>query len=349
MWHRDRPLPGVFFTKIGEVIMKGKPIAWLSAIAVALVLITTEWQASAADRKQPSENKIAVVNGAIITRSEFDRAVGFAKQRAMQTGQPLDDGRLEERILKQLVGSELLYQESKKEGINVDQKAVDERLEQWKKRFPNEEEYKKALSSSNLSEPQMKKDIKRGMTIEKLIVTRFVDKTTVPEKEIKAYYDSNSNLFKQPEQVRASHILIKVEPQAKESEKEDALKKIKDVQEKQKKGEDFAKLAKEYSQGPSNAKGGDLGYFKRGQMVPAFEEVAFKLKPGEVSDIVNTRFGYHLIKVVDKKPESTIPYEGIKERIGQYLKQEKVQKEVRQLVEKLRKEGNVETFLKNES
>ena len=329
--------------------MQGNKGAWIRGIAIAIVLTAVGWQASAADKKQPSEDKIAVVNGEVITRSDFDRAVGFAKQRAMQTGQALDDAQLKERILKQLVGSELLYQESKKEGIKVDQKAVDERLEQWKKRFPNEEEYKKALSSSNLSVPQMKKDIKRGMTIEKLIVTRFVDKTTVPEKEIKAYYDSNSNLFKQPEQVRASHILIKVEPKAKESEKEDALKKIKEVQKKQKKGDDFAKLAKEYSQGPSNAKGGDLGFFKRGQMVPAFEEVAFKLKPGEVSDIVNTRFGYHLIKVVDKKPESTVPYEEIKERIGQYLKQEKVQKEVKQLVEKLRKEAKVETFLKNES
>ena len=329
--------------------MQGNKGAWIRGIVIAIALTAVGWQVSAADKKEPSEDKIAVVNGEVITRSEFDRAVGFAKQRALQTGQPLDNAQLKDRILKQLVGSELLYQESKKEGINVDQKAVDERLEQWKKRFPNEEEYKKALSSSNLSVPQMKKDIKRGMTIEKLIVTRFVDKTTVPEKEIKAYYDSNSNLFKQPEQVRASHILIKVEPKAKESEKEDALKKIKEVQEKQKKGDDFAKLAKEYSQGPSNAKGGDLGFFKRGQMVPAFEEVAFKLKPGEVSDIVNTRFGYHLIKVVDKKPESTVPYEEIKERIGQYLKQEKVQKEVRQLVEKLRKEAKVETFLKNES
>ena len=329
--------------------MQGNKGVWIRGIAIAIVLTAVGWQASAADKKQPSADKIAVVNGEVITRSEFDRAVGFARQRAMQTGQPLDDAQLKERILKQLVGSELLYQESKKEGIKVDQKAVDERLEQWKKRFPNEEEYKKALSSSNLSVPQMKEDIKRGMTIEKLIVTRFVDKTTVPEKEIKAYYDSNSNLFKQPEQVRASHILIKVEPKAKESEKEDALKKIKEVQKKQKKGDDFAKLAKEYSQGPSNAKGGDLGFFKRGQMVPAFEEVAFKLNPGEVSDIVNTRFGYHLIKVVDKKPASTVPYEEIKERLGQYLKQEEVQKEVRQLVDKLRKEAKVETFLKNKS
>ena len=287
---------------------------------------------------------MAVVNGAVITRTDFDRAVSFAKQRALQTGKPVDDAQLNKGVLEQLIGTALLYQESKKEGIKIDQKAVDERLEQWKKQFPNEEAYKKAMSTANLSVSQMKEDITRGMTIEKLIVERFVDKTTVPEKEIKAYYESHLNLFKQPEQVKASHILIKVDPKAKEPEKEDALKKIRDVQKKQIKGDDFAKLAKEYSQGPSNAKGGDLGYFKRGQMVPAFEEAAFKLKSGEVSDIVKTRFGYHLIKVVDKKPESTVPYEEIKDKLGQYLKQEKVQKEIKQLVEKLRKEAKVEMF-----
>ncbi|MBC8176205.1 MAG: peptidylprolyl isomerase [Deltaproteobacteria bacterium] len=324
--------------------MKGKTITWLSAIAVALLLSTAEWPASAADKKQSSEDKVAAVNGAVITRTDFDRAVSFAKQRALQTGKPVDDAQLNKGVLEQLIGTALLYQKSKKEGIKVDQKAVDERLEQWKKQFPNEEAYKKAMSTANLSVPQMKEDITKGMTIEKFIVERFVDKTTVPENEIKAYYESRLNLFKQPEQVKASHILIKLEPKAKESEKKDALKKIRDVQKKQIKGDDFAKLAKEYSQGPSNAKGGDLGYFKRGQMVPAFEKVAFKLKPGEVSDIVKTRFGYHLIKVVDKKPESTVPYEEIKDRLGQYLKQEKVQKEIKQLVEKLRKKAKVEMF-----
>ena len=324
--------------------MKGKTITWLSAIAVALVLITAEWPAAAADKKQSSEDKVAVVNGVVITRTEFDRAVNFAQQRAMQSGKPVDDAQLNKGVLEQLIGTELLYQESKKEGIKVDQKAVDERLEKWKKQFPDEEAYKKAMSAANLSKPQMREDITKGMTIEKLIVEKFVDKTTVPEKEIKAYYESHLNLFKQPEQVKASHILIKVDPKATESEKEDALKKIRDVQKKQIKGDDFAKLAKEYSEGPSNTKGGDLGFFKRGQMVPAFETVAFKLKPGEVSDIVKTRFGYHLIKVMDKKTESTVPYAEIKDRLGQYLKQEKVQKEIKQLVEKLRKDAKVELF-----
>ena len=96
----------------GEITMQGNKGALIRGIIIAIVLATVGWQASAADKKEPPEDKIAVVNGAVITRSEFDRAVSFGKQRALQTGQPLDDARLKERILKQLVGSELLYQRS---------------------------------------------------------------------------------------------------------------------------------------------------------------------------------------------------------------------------------------------
>ncbi|MBW2049519.1 MAG: peptidylprolyl isomerase [Deltaproteobacteria bacterium] len=330
--------------------MKCRKKAWLGAFTAALILIATPWPAAAEDNKGPSENdKVAVVNGAVVTRLEYDRVVDYVKQQAMRSGKQLNDDQLREKALKQIIGSELLYQAAKKEGIDIDQKAVDERLEQWKARFPNEEAYKQALSKSKLSVPQIKEDLKRAMIIEKFIVQNFVDKTTVPEKDIRTYYDSHSDLFKQPEQVQASHILIKVKPEATDKEKAEALKKIKEVQEKQKKGGDFTKLAKEYSQGPSSAKGGDLGYFARGQMVPAFEEVAFKLKKGEVSDIVETRFGYHLIKVTGAKPESTVPFDEIKVRLGQYLKQEKIQKEVKEYVDKLRKEAKVEVFLKGKS
>ena len=327
--------------------MNLKATTWMGAILLALVLIAAGWPASAADKKSPSDDKVAVINGVVVTRVEYDRVADFVRQQAARSGRQLNDDQVRERALKQIIGSELLYQAGKKDGVEVDQKTVDERLEKWKSRFPNEEAYNKALSNSNLSVSQMKEDLKRGMIIEKFIVKEFVDKTTIPEEEIKAYYDSHSTLFKQPEQVRASHILIKVKSDASEEEKAKALKKIKEIQEKQKKGEDFAKLAKEYSEGPSSAKDGDLGFFSRGQMVPAFEKVAFNLKEGEVSDVVETRFGYHLIKVTGKKPESTVPFDEIKARLGQYLKQEKVQKEVKNYVDKLRKEGNVEIFLKD--
>jgi peptidyl-prolyl cis-trans isomerase C len=353
-----RPFKGIFcFSPGKERSMQVRQKRWMKAIVVAFAFITVGWQASAADEKptaaksSPSGggDKVAMVNGTPITQGDFDRALGFAKQQFSKMGKVTDDAQMKEGVLDQLIGSELLYQESKKTGVRIDAKTVDERLDQWKKRFPNDEEYKKALQAMNLSEDQMKSDIEKGLAIENLVVEKFVDKITVSEKEIKDYYDGHTDMFKQPEQVQASHILIKFGPDAKESEEAEALKKIKDIQEKQKKGEDFAELAKAYSQCPSSAKGGDLGYFGRGQMAPPFEEAAFGMKPGEVSDVVKTQFGYHLIKVVDKKPESTIPFDEIKERLGQYLKQEKVQKEVKEFVDKLRKEAKVETFLKNGS
>jgi peptidyl-prolyl cis-trans isomerase C len=123
--------------------------------------------------------------------------------------------------------------------------------------------------------------------------------------------------------VRASHILIKADPQADESQKAAARKKIKEIQNKLSKGEDFTALAREYSEGPSGTKGGDLGYFSRGQMVKPFEDAAFTSAPGQVSDIVETRLGYHLIKVTEKKPETIVAYADIKDQLQEYLKQKK--------------------------
>jgi peptidyl-prolyl cis-trans isomerase C len=141
------------------------------------------------------------------------------------------------------------------------------------------------------------------------------------------------------------HILVMVAPQATEEQKATAREKLKEVQDKLGKGEDFEALAKQYTEGPSAAKAGDLGNFSRGQMVPPFEEVAFSLKAGEVSDIVETRFGYHLIKVVDKKPGSTTSYEEVKDNLKQYMKQQKVQEQIKLYLEELQKQAKVERFI----
>lgn len=327
---------------------------WLKTMMVAFALTTMAWQASAADKKpsptkdpQPGQGgNVAMVNGTPITQAEFDRSMGFASRQSSRMGRPVDEGQMKEEALDQLIGRELLYQESKKAGIQIDDKTVDERMAQWKKQFPTEDDYKKALKEINLTEDLLTSDMKKGLLIEKFITDKFVNTTTVSEKEIKDFYDSHPEMFKQPEQVKASHILIKVKPDATQSEQDEALKKIKEVQEKHKKGENFAELAKAYSECPSSSQGGDLGYFGRGQMAPPFEAAAFAMKPGEVSDIVKTAFGYHLIKVTDKKPESTLSFDQIKERLGQYLKQDKVQKEVKESVDRLRKEGKVEVFVK---
>jgi len=281
---------------------------WWSAITIVLTCISLH--ASASEKPAP-DGKVAVVNGSVITQEDLDRELSVVQQRLLSDGKILNESQLLEtkkRVLEGLINVELLYQEAQMQGPKVSDEAINKQLGTVKSRFPNEDEFKSSLSKMNLTEAALITQIKRALTVQQLIDKKFVQKVTVSDKETRAYYDANQAAFKQPEQVKASHILIKVSPQADETQKAAARKKIEEIQQRAQKGEDFATLAKEFSEGPSSAKGGDLGYFRKGQMMKPFEEAAFTLKPGVVSDIVETSFGYHLIKLVAKKPESTIAY-----------------------------------------
>jgi peptidyl-prolyl cis-trans isomerase C len=327
--------------------MQAKPGRWFWTLVVTSAIVLIALHALALE-KQPSKCAVAVVNGSVITQEDFDREIDRVRQRFLSMGKPLIDSQIPEikkEVLENLINRELLYQESQRKGIKVDEAAINEQVITMKKRFSSEAEFKSALIKLNLSKAAIKAQLKQGLAIQQFIDTHIVQKATVSDQEIKAFYESSPGLFKQPEQVRASHILIKVEPQADESKKAAARKKIEEIQHRVQKGENFAALAKEFSQGPSSAKGGDLGYFGQGQMVKPFEEAAFAIIPGDVSDIVETRFGYHLIKVIERKSQTTIAFEDIKDRLGRYLKQQKVQKEVSVNVQKLKEKAKVERFL----
>jgi len=295
-----------------------------------------------------SEDNVATVNGSVITKVDFDREMERIERQVSGGGKNLDDSqrmKIKADVLENLIDAELLYQESQKAGIEVEDAAVDEHLEKIKKRFPSETEFSNALLEMNLSETDIRSDFRRGKAIEQLIDGHVTQKINVTDEDAKEYYDNNLDLFKQPEQVRASHILIKADSDATESENEQSSKEIEAIQQKLQEGADFAALAREFSQGPSGANGGDLGYFSRGQMIKPFEEAAFSLKPGEVSDIVKTRFGYHLIKVVDRKAESTTPYDDVVDKLKEYLKQKRIQEEVLLYIDKLKSKANVTRLL----
>ncbi len=320
---------------------------WFWSLVAALAFVSIALLASALE-KQPSEGKVAVVNGSVITQEDFDKEMNHVRQRLLSMGKPLTDAQIPEikkEVLENLINRELLYRESQRKAIKVDEAAINEQVTTLKRRFPDEDEFKTALIKANLSEAGLKARIKRGVAIQQFIDTYIAKKATVSDQEIKALYESRPGSFKQPEQVRASHILIKVDPKADESQRAVARKKTEKIQQKLQQGEDFAALAKEFSQGPSSVKGGDLGYFGRDQMVKPFEKAAFGLMPGDVSDIVETRFGYHLIKVIERRPETTIAFEDIKNRLGRYLMQEKVRREVSLYVQKLKEKVKVERFL----
>ena len=191
------------------------------------------------------------------------------------------------------------------------------------------------------AKPNVKKRIEEmtnALLAQEYMMENISEKAKVTDQELKDYYDKHKSEFTQPEQVRARHILIKVPAGADKKKWEEARKKALEIRAKLLKGESFSKLAEKYSDDPgSKARGGDLGYFGKGRMVPEFEKAAFSLKKGEISQPVKTTFGYHIIKVEDKKPARQRSFKEVEQQIRQKLLRQKQMKLRDELIAKLKK------------
>ena len=318
-----------------------------SKISVALIIISLIIMILSPVIGSAETEKVAIVNGTTIDKNEYERELARYKEQMKARGVKVDDSnmpQLKKEILDNIIGMILMYQASKENGITIEQTSVDDQLGQLKSQYPDEAKFKEALAELNITEDVIKEQINRGMAIQKFIKQNFVEKTVISDDEIKAFYDNNPDKFKKPESVRASHILIRVEPNADESVKKAAKEKIEAAQARLKAGEDFAALAKEVSQCPSKEKGGDLGFFSKGQMVKPFEEAAFSLETGVVSDIVETQFGYHLIKVTEKQKAGLFTLDEVKEDLKHYLTEAKIQKDISDYVNTLRDKAKIEIF-----
>lgn len=291
------------------------------------------------------QNYIARVNGVEIAQADFDQQFNLIKKRYSSMGMPLNDEKLKEfkkNILDGLIEQELLLQKSQAQGIKVTPEEIQTELDNFKKQFKDQSDFEKKISEMNYTEDMVKNQIKRTKTIRKLIDEKVLPTITISDESLKSYYDSHPKEFKVPERVRASHILVKVDVKATDVEKADARKKIEAIKSKLDNGEDFAKLASEDSDCPSSKKGGNLGFFSRGQMVKPFEDAAFSLKPGEVSDIVETRFGYHIIKLAEKEDAKTLAYNDIKENLENKLKQDKLKETMPTYIDSLKAKAKIE-------
>ena len=184
--------------------------------------------------------------------------------------------------------------------------------------------------------------VRKATAINKLLEQMVYQKVSVSDKESKIFYDNNPQFFKKPEQVRASHILIKLDPDADAEMKAEARERIEEILAKIKLGQDFAELAQQYSEGPSRIKGGDLGYFDRKMMVKPFADAAFSLQTGQISEIVETRYGFHIIQTVDRTPASKFAYMQIKDRLIDMLRSEKIKKETITYLDGLKKKADIQ-------
>ncbi len=301
-----------------------------------------------ANKEGQTDNYVAIVNGKKIPRTELDHKMALIKKRAASAGQQLGEKRtanIEQDIVNNMVEKELLYQKSQDLGITVDPEMIDARMEQFKQQFPDEGQFQEQLSRFGYTEKSLRSEFEKNLAIQQLIEQEIAADVSIPDEELKTYYKEHPDQFKTPEQVKARHILIKTDSEAGEDERQAAREKIEQIEKRIENGEKFSEVAKEESECPSSKTGGDLGYFSRGQMVKPFEEAAFALAVGDVSDIVETQFGYHLIKAEDKKEASKKTFDEIKESLKEQLEQQKVKEKLPEYVEMLKEKGDVKINL----
>lgn len=316
------------------------------AALLTLILLVAATSLFAAESTSTA-NTLALVNGVAISKAQLDMELKRVEKQAQMNSKPMaspDLNKMRKELLETLINRELLYQESLKKGYAVQPAELDSEFDTIKARFANQKGFQQALTDMDISEADFKEQVKRGMSIQKLLEKELYDKLEVTEQESRSFYDNNPNFFQKPEQVRASHILIKVAEDDDDEKKSAAMQKIEEVLEKVEAGDDFAQLARTYSEGPSRTQGGDLGYFERRKMVKPFSDAAFRLQPGETSPIVKTRFGYHIIKVVDRKPETKLAYEEIKPKLVESLKKKKMQDAIAQYINEVKSSASIERF-----
>ncbi len=296
------------------------------------------------DKKAEDPNmKVAVVNDKVFTAADLDREFAPIANRLQKMGAPAEKVQeMRLMFLGKLIERELLFQEAKKHNFVASEEQVNKELQELKGRFPSEEEFLNFLKESSFDLDTLKKQIAEGNIIDQLVKAEVEAKVAIDDAAVKAFYDAHTDQFNRPEQLKASHILVKVDNQEDKAKKDEAKAKAEDILKKVKAGGDFAALAKEFSNCPSAAQGGDLGYFGKGQMVKPFEDACLALKPGEISGLVETQFGYHIIKLTDHKAAGMVPFDEVKEGVAKQLKDREMQSKMREYIENLRKNAKIE-------
>lgn len=284
-----------------------------------------------------AEDKVvASVNGTKITKNdvaEFLKTSGATEAEIMS---PEADTKGREALIQR----EILSQESSKENV-ISKDDLSKKVSDFITSHGGDEKLKQVLAASGSSIEALKKSLATDILIKEYIDSKIAPHIKVTDGEIKVFYDSQKAHLEQ-EQVKARHILINSKPEASKEDDMKALEKIKVIKSEIDSGKkDFSTAAKEYSDCPSKAQGGDLGFFSKGMMVKPFEDVAFSQEIGKVSEPVKTQFGYHLI-VVDEKKQDKTDLQTLTPQITEFLTSQKIQKAIGEKIDALMKTASIE-------
>jgi peptidyl-prolyl cis-trans isomerase C len=294
---------------------------------------------------------VATVNGQEVTADEFNVEI----QRVVAAGlPPAAIGQFKDTIVEKLVERRLLESAIDKADIEVTDAQIDDKLVEVREEFAKVQQQSGQGTMSledlakqlGISQKELRDSISQSIAVEALLRQRGAVEVT--DAEVRAFYDDNTEAFNRPESVTASHILVKVDAGADDATVAAKKKEAEAIAASARQdGADFAKLAMEKSEGPSAPNGGSLGTFQRGQMVKEFENVAFSLDPGKVSDPVKTQFGWHVIKVEKKTPGGLVPFDEISDKLKRQMENDQLEKGIAELVTELREDATIEIHAEN--
>jgi len=289
---------------------------------------------------------VARVNGQDVQRSELDMAVKAVEDRAGSAVSPEQRDALYRQVLDRLVGYHLLVQEARRRKIAAPAADVDDQIADMRRQFPNEAAFSDLLQSRGVTLEQLRADTADTLAVNRMLQSEIEPGLAVTEAEARAFFEQNQARFRQGDAVRASHILVRVEAGADAAVKAQARARAERLLAELKQGAAFSDLAKRESQDPgSAANGGDLGFLTRGDMVPAFAQSAFSLKPGQTSSVVETPLGFHIISVTAMKPGRDLGFDDVKARVEGYLKQQARDRKSQEFVEQLKAKGRIEILM----
>jgi peptidyl-prolyl cis-trans isomerase C len=330
-------------------IMGGARRAAAAALALAWLGAAACGGAGREDAPAEEQGKlVAKVNDAEVSERMVEDAIGlFLAQRSPGTPEPSPGQRtaLRRNVIETLINQELMLQKAQAEGIEAASEEIDRRVQVLEKRYGSAEEMRQALDKAGLSEAKVRALLERSLRIERFMERHVVSQVRVEDAQVEEYFRSHPEEMKRPEAVRASHILVLAEEEkASPEERQGARARAEEILVRLRGGEDFAALARQYSQDGSAERGGDLGYFARGRMTPNFERAAFSIQVGKLSGVVETPFGYHLIKVTDRQPPHTFTLAEIREPLRQRLEEQERERRSKELLESLRGGARIEIF-----
>jgi peptidyl-prolyl cis-trans isomerase SurA len=326
-----------------------KPLSWCRRLGPAFVLLAVLLAVSV--RAELVDRVAAVVNNEIITLGEVMKRASADLQRADQETPPEERAKKHQeitlKVLDGIIDERLLDQELRESKIVIEDKQVDLGIQEVMKRYNfTAEQLSQAVANEGLSLSEYREQMRKQLGRYQLMREKVAKLVKVSDSDIRSEYDRMARDEGKEIEVHVRHIVVSVSDKAPQAEVDKAFATANEIAiEARQPGVDFAELAKKRSQGSSAADGGDLGFFRKGAMVPAFEKVAFTLKPGEVSDPVRTAVGWHVLKLEERRAVGLLPLAELKPQIEEKLRREQAERASAQYVKSLRQTAVVDIKL----